>query len=140
MASSSAQTPIAVTEQGFAATRTKDEKNVAETLDYGPMLAELNHAFRAGHTRPIAWRRRQLQSLVRGMKAMHEELTAAVRADLGGAKLRGVGELTVIDEAEFALSHLEEWTSPIEVSGCWCCQFGRWVEGSLCFVHTGTCP
>jgi acyl-CoA reductase-like NAD-dependent aldehyde dehydrogenase len=104
---------VPATEHGFAATRAKDEHNVAETLDFSPLLSELNQTFRTGHTRSLNWRRRQLQSMVRGMKEMHEEITASVRADLGGAKLRGVGELSVIDEAEFALSHLDEWTAPI---------------------------
>eukprot|EP00750_Incisomonas_marina_P006041 INCI14292.1.p3 GENE.INCI14292.1~~INCI14292.1.p3 ORF type:complete len:310 (+),score=58.17 INCI14292.1:326-1255(+) len=108
------QHSVAKTEVGFASTRQTDQHNIADTLDYSPVVQELNQTFASGKTRPLAWRRQQLEALVRACKENHEALTAAVRADLGGPKLRGVGEITAIDAAEYALAHLDEWAAPIK--------------------------
>jgi aldehyde dehydrogenase (NAD+) len=117
-------TAVAATEQGFASTRQHVDARVVEALDYSPMLRELRGAFDTGVTKSIEWRKKQLEALKQGVLDMHLELTAAVRADLGGPKLRGIGEIAVIDELTHALANIDEWVAPHPVSvACavqWC--------------------
>src|SRR6266508_2771653 len=83
-----------------------------------PKLVEkLRDAFESGRTRPIEWRRRQLQR----MKAMLEEREAdfldALAADLGKPRLEGWASdiAIVINEIEHALHHLAGWMKPERV-------------------------
>src|SRR5256886_15543643 len=77
-------------------------------------VAKLREAFDRGRTRPIEWRRRQLER----MKAMLEEREAdfldALAADLGKPRLEGwasdIG--IVINEIEHALRHLARGMKP----------------------------
>eukprot|EP00755_Sulcionema_specki_P021582 Sspe_Gene.74500::Locus_46269_Transcript_1_1_Confidence_1.000_Length_1805::g.74500::m.74500/K00128/ALDH; aldehyde dehydrogenase (NAD+) len=86
------------------------------------MVNELRKVFATGKTRDIEWRKRQLRQIVKMVEERHEEMTSAVRADLGGPKIRGLGELGCLKAADFALQHLDKWvkpevvTTPLEVS------------------------
>ncbi len=81
------------------------------------LVAKLREAFESGRTRPIEWRRRQLQR----MKAMLEEREAdfldALAADLGKPRLEGwaTDVAIVINEIEHALRHLASWMKPERV-------------------------
>merc|ERR1719272_574809 len=67
------------------------------------MVSDLRAVFRTGRTKDIAWRKRQLESLMKLIEENHEVLTAAVRADLSGAKLRGLAELGSHANAQMAI-------------------------------------
>ena len=77
-------------------------------------VAKLREVFESGRTRPVEWRRRQLQR----MKAMLEEREAdfldALAADLGKPRLEGWASdiAVVINEIEHALRHLAGWMKP----------------------------
>merc|ERR1719316_1636835 len=73
--------------------------------------------FNTGRTKNLSWRRGQLTQIQKLIAENHEAITAAVRADLGGPKLRGVGELSSAADAAFALQHLDEWASPQRAAG-----------------------
>ncbi len=73
----------------------------------------LRRTFDDGTTRPLAWRRAQLQGLVRMFAEREQDFADALQTDLGKSRLEGlVSELSLVRaEAEFALRHLAEWTS-----------------------------
>jgi aldehyde dehydrogenase (NAD+) len=80
-------------------------------------VAKLRDVFESGRTRPVEWRRRQLQR----MKAMLEEREAdfldALAADLGKPRLEGWASdiAVVINEIDYALRHLAGWMKPERV-------------------------
>jgi aldehyde dehydrogenase (NAD+) len=88
-----------------------------EASEIPKLVAKLRDAFESGRTRPIEWRRRQLQR----MKAMLEEREAdfldALAADLGKPRLEGWASdiAIVINEIEHALRHLAGWMKPERV-------------------------
>merc|ERR1719482_182621 len=100
------------TNAGFAKVRQEGASDSAKNLDYEPMVADLRHNFEAGTTKDLEWRRRQLRQIMRMIEENHEEITAAIRADHGGPKIRGLGELGAHKAAESALANLDDWTKP----------------------------
>eukprot|EP00444_Apocalathium_aciculiferum_P023820 CAMPEP_0183440546 /NCGR_PEP_ID=MMETSP0370-20130417/81852_1 /TAXON_ID=268820 /ORGANISM="Peridinium aciculiferum, Strain PAER-2" /LENGTH=511 /DNA_ID=CAMNT_0025629433 /DNA_START=66 /DNA_END=1601 /DNA_ORIENTATION=+ len=85
--------------------------------EYEPMVGKMRAAFDAGKTKDIAWRRRQLEGIHRMMVENHEAVTDATRKDLGGGKLRGLGEVSPGAAADQALAHLDDWTDEKWISG-----------------------
>jgi len=83
-----------------------------------PAVAErLRAAFRSGRTRPLPWRRRQLEGLVRMLQTHEAEILDALRADLGKPALEGylteIGFVTgAIGEM---LRNLQRWNRPERV-------------------------
>lgn len=80
------------------------------------MVADLRATFDSGKTKDIEWRKAQLKAIMKGIEDNHEALTAALRADLGGPKLRGVGELGSHMAAAEALHNLDSWTAPVKIA------------------------
>ncbi|MCQ1956083.1 aldehyde dehydrogenase family protein [Arthrobacter sp. zg-Y826] len=75
------------------------------------VLARVRETYDSGRTRPLAWRRQQLEGLVRLFHEREQELADALAADLGKNPLESyVTELSLVRaEAEHALKHLEKW-------------------------------
>ena len=87
-----------------------EETLAAETVD------SLRQAFKSGKTKDVAWRKQQLLALQRAVRENHEEITAAVQADHGGAKLRGFMEMSgMLDNMALALSSLDSWAADTQV-------------------------
>ncbi len=84
-------------------------------------------AFERGQTRPLAWRRGQLEALVRMIEENEEALIAAVQADLGKPRPEAwaIEVQTVLNEAREALRHLKAWNRPRKVSTPLLAQPGR---------------
>eukprot|EP00931_Biecheleriopsis_adriatica_P073441 TRINITY_DN47723_c0_g1_i1.p1 TRINITY_DN47723_c0_g1~~TRINITY_DN47723_c0_g1_i1.p1 ORF type:complete len:516 (-),score=97.05 TRINITY_DN47723_c0_g1_i1:54-1601(-) len=99
---------------GFARLR-DDAAGPADSPSYEALVAELRATFRSGKTKDLQWRRQQLEAMKRLISENHEEITAAVRADHGGPKIRGIGELNPALAAMDALDHLDAWTAPEKV-------------------------
>ena len=78
----------------------------------------LRSAFQSGRTRPIEWRRRQLQQLRSLVRENADELVSALQADLGKPTLEAwttdIG--IVAQEVGLALKNLKRWTRPEKVS------------------------
>jgi aldehyde dehydrogenase (NAD+) len=86
-----------------------------DTASIAALVAKLRSAFESGRTRPIEWRRRQLQRM-KTMLVEHEtDFLDALAADLGKPRLEGwatdIG--AVINEVEYALRQLRSWTKPV---------------------------
>ncbi|MFH8935748.1 aldehyde dehydrogenase family protein [Streptomyces griseosporeus] len=78
------------------------------------VVARLRAAFRAGRTKPVAWRTGQLRDLRRMLTEKGDELADALHADLG--KSRTEAFRTEIDftvrEIDHTLDHLDDWLRP----------------------------
>jgi aldehyde dehydrogenase (NAD+) len=86
-----------------------------------PDIAEvsgcLRKAFDAGVTRPIPWRRRQLEAIRRLLGERESELLAALAQDLGKSRTEGwLTEIAAVRaEIDHLLKHLERWSRPERV-------------------------
>jgi len=104
------------TTAGFAKLRGAEEPNAGGDLDFSTMVANLKTVFESGKTKSVAWRREQLEAVKRMITENHNDITAAVIADLGGPQLRGIAELGAHMAACEALDNLDKWTSPQKVA------------------------
>jgi len=104
------------TTAGFAKLRGSEESPTGGDLDFSTMVANLKAVFESGKTKNLAWRREQLQAVKRMFEENHEDITAAVRADLGGPKLRGIAETGSHMAAQDALDNLDKWAAPQKVA------------------------
>lgn len=82
--------------------------------DIPPLVARLRATFDSGKTRPLAWRRAQLQALLRFHKEQAEPLAEALRADLGKPTMEAYAAdiAQAPGEAKLALKNLAKWTKP----------------------------
>ena len=80
------------------------------------VVAPLRATFQSGVTKDLAWRREQLQQIIK----MHEEncdrISEALRADLGGSKVRTVFDMDACGEAKRSLAQLGSWAADQRVS------------------------
>ena len=88
-------------------------------LDRIPALvSDLRATFEAGRTRPLGWRRQQIQQLRAMVRDHGDEFVEALHADLRKPPLEAwaadVGQVTL--EAGLALRNLKRWTRPERAS------------------------
>jgi aldehyde dehydrogenase (NAD+) len=82
--------------------------------DYPTLVARQREYFLAGHTRPAAWRRSQLEAVKALFTENHDELCDALWKDLR----RNITDADLMDvtysakEADYALQHLGAWMEP----------------------------
>ena len=83
-------------------------------LDYSTLVARQRDYFLAGNTRPVSWRKDQLEAVKAMFTEHHDELCAALWQDLR----RNVIDADYMDvtynvkEADYALEHLDRWVKP----------------------------
>jgi len=83
-------------------------------LDYSTLVARQRDYFLAGNTRPVSWRKDQLEAVKAMFTEHHDELCAALWQDLR----RNVIDADYMDvtynvkEADYALEHLDTWVKP----------------------------
>ena len=82
--------------------------------EIAPLVARLRKTFESGRTKPLAWRRAQLEALIRFAKENSDALVEALQADMGKPELEAraadIGQIT--QEAKLALKNLKKWTRP----------------------------
>jgi aldehyde dehydrogenase (NAD+) len=82
--------------------------------EIAPLVAHLRTTFDSGRTKPLAWRRAQLEALIRFAKENGDALVEALQADMGKPELEAraadIGQIT--QEAKRALKNLKKWTRP----------------------------
>ena len=82
--------------------------------EIAPLVARLRKTFDGGRTRPLAWRRAQLEALIRFARENSDALVEALQADMGKPELEAraadIGQIT--QEAKHALKNLKKWTRP----------------------------
>ena len=97
------------TEMGLHDQTQAIELNEAQCADFAQMRAVLRLTFRAGVTRELAWRKHQLRQLIALFTENTDAIVAAVHADLGGPKFRGIFECGAVAQAKLALKNLDVW-------------------------------
>lgn len=108
----------AESEAGFAALqagRAVTEESMTKRLsaEYDVMVAGIREVFESGRTKDLAWRRAQLQGLIKGIQSNTEAITEAIGADLGGPRLRAVFDMgPIVGDADKALTNLSSWAAP----------------------------
>jgi aldehyde dehydrogenase (NAD+) len=85
---------------------------------YAELVNGLRAAFNRGHTRPMAWRRSQLEALLRVLDENESELVRALQEDLGKPELEGYAtDLGASkNEIKHTLKHFESWAKPRRVT------------------------
>ncbi len=88
-----------------------------ETTDLSPVVERLRATFDGGTTRPLSWRRAQLEGLIRMLVEREVDFTDALYSDLRKNPLEAVvSELSLVRaEAQYALKQLRKWTSAEKV-------------------------
>ena len=85
--------------------------------DYTDLVASQRAYFNSGATRPVAWRREQLEAIKALLEdnrpAFYEALRHDLRRNDVDSELMDVGNN--IEDAEHALHHLHEWMKPERV-------------------------
>jgi aldehyde dehydrogenase (NAD+) len=85
--------------------------------DFSALAARQREFFLSGATRPVAWRKAQLEALTALFTENHDELCDALWKDLR----RNVVDADLMDvaynvkEAEYALKHVDAWMKPERV-------------------------
>ncbi len=81
------------------------------------IVQQSRQAFDSGITRPLAWRKAQLETMITMLEKHQDELSAALKVDLG----RGMEEAWLYDigftitEVKLMLKNLKKWTAPRKV-------------------------
>ncbi|MDG2051462.1 MAG: aldehyde dehydrogenase family protein [Myxococcota bacterium] len=82
--------------------------------EIAPIVQRLRQTFDSGRTRPLAWRKEQLEGILAFGREQSEALVAALQADMGKPELEArtsdIGQISV--EAKLALKNLKKWTRP----------------------------
>jgi aldehyde dehydrogenase (NAD+) len=88
-----------------------------DARDVSTVVAALRETFESGRTRPLEWRREQLQGLRRLLVDREAELLAALATDLGKppAEAWATDIGFVISEIDHVLHHLRSWARPERV-------------------------
>lgn len=83
-------------------------------LDAATLVGRLRATFATGRTKPTAWRRAQLTALRTLLADNSDEITGALRTDLGKGPKEGYRTEVgfTINEIDHTLEHLEAWLSP----------------------------
>lgn len=86
-------------------------------MAYQDVMQRANAAFQSGKTKNVAFRRRQLESLLRCFEENRDEMAAALAADLRRPKQEAmILEIDfLINDVINTLLHLEEWASADKV-------------------------
>jgi aldehyde dehydrogenase (NAD+) len=81
---------------------------------FADIVQRLRACFQSGATRPVAFRREQLQKLSAALERHESALLAALQADLGKSPFQSYASELGLVQAEIrdALKHLDRWTRP----------------------------
>ncbi len=85
--------------------------NIADTV------SSLRTTYNSGKTRPLAWRKQQLEALVRMMEDNEAAFSAALKADLGKPDVEGfITDIAfVTSEVKAMIKNLTKWNKPQRV-------------------------
>jgi acyl-CoA reductase-like NAD-dependent aldehyde dehydrogenase len=87
----------------------------SSSSDFASLVAAQRAFFLEGHTRPVAWRKAQLEAVKALFTENHDALCDALWKDLR----RNVNDADLMDvsycakEAAYALAHIDAWTEPV---------------------------
>ena len=81
------------------------------------IVAGVRHTFGSGVTRPLSWRKKQLERMIAMLEENESELSAALATDLGKPNVEGyITDIAfVIGEVKLMLKNLRRWNRPERV-------------------------
>ncbi len=79
--------------------------------------ADLRATYNSGHTRPLAWRKHQLEQMIKMLDENEAEFLAALKTDLGKPTVEGfITDIAFITgEIKLMLKNLKKWNQPQRV-------------------------
>ena len=79
--------------------------------------ADLRATYNSGHTRPLAWRKHQLEQMIKMLHENEAEFLAALKTDLGKPAVEGfITDIAFITgEIKLMLKNLKKWNKPQRV-------------------------
>ena len=79
--------------------------------------ADLRSTYNSGHTRPLAWRKHQLEQMIKMLNENEAEFLAALKTDLGKPAVEGfITDIAFITgEIKLMLKNLKKWNKPQRV-------------------------
>ena len=79
--------------------------------------ADLRATYNSGHTRPLAWRKHQLEQMIKMLDENEAEFLAALKTDLGKPTVEGfITDIAFITgEIKLMLKNLKKWNKPQRV-------------------------
>ena len=79
--------------------------------------ADLRATYNSGHTRPLAWRKHQLEQMIKMLNENEAEFLAALKTDLGKPTVEGfITDIAFITgEIKLMLKNLKKWNKPQRV-------------------------
>ena len=79
--------------------------------------ADLRSTYNSGHTRPLAWRKHQLEQMIKMLEENEPEFLAALKTDLGKPTVEGfITDIAFITgEIKLMLKNLKKWNKPQRV-------------------------
>ena len=79
--------------------------------------ADLRATYNSGHTRPLAWRKHQLEQMIKMLEENEPEFLAALKTDLGKPTVEGfITDIAFITgEIKLMLKNLKKWNKPQRV-------------------------
>ena len=85
-----------------------------ETENIPGVVAAIRHSFQSGRTRPLEWRRKQLDGLLRVLEEGGEQLVAAMRTDFGKPEVEAHATdiAFTITEVKHIRKNFEKWAAP----------------------------
>ncbi|KAI0815217.1 aldehyde dehydrogenase [Irpex lacteus] len=125
---------------------------MATTFSHTPIQAipaihtGLNATFATGSTRPLAWRRQQLQQLIRMFQENKKAVEHALWLDLRKPGHESVLEVAgIVGNATLALANLEEWTASVkplvsESHSNWHPVIHQVPKGVILLISPWNCP
>ncbi|WP_373479676.1 aldehyde dehydrogenase [Geminocystis sp.] len=79
------------------------------------ILARQRQYFSSGLTKPLDFRRQQLQKLKLAIVSRQDKILKALKEDLGKPELEGCFELAVLQDISHAIKNLPQWMKPRKV-------------------------
>ncbi len=94
------------------------EAHEAQAPQARELIDGLRATYASGRTRPLEWRRRQLEGIIRLCEERESDMAKALAADLGrNAHDTWFGDIaSTVGEAKYALKHLKRWMKPTRTS------------------------
>jgi len=79
--------------------------------------ADLRSTYNSGHTRPLAWRKHQLEQMIKMLNENEADFLAALKTDLGKPAVEGfITDIAFITgEIKLMLKNLKKWNKPQRV-------------------------
>ena len=94
------------------------DNTTTQNTDISRVVATVRGAYDARATRPLEWRKRQLERMIAMLEENEADFSEALRADLGKPTIEGyiTDVAFVVGEIKQMIKNLRKWNKPLKVS------------------------